>query len=188
MLELGPGTRVTARTPKGARSAQVQDSRAGFYLCLFEDGSSAWVDARDVSPAEPVPSPGGFAPPISVPAQSLPAAGSFNSPLAAYPCGGCGRPGADYFPRGTAPMHRACANLGPDVLPWPWLLLAYGVVLPFGCTFIGALLASIPYYVWRNEYPLKAKAYNRHVWIAFACSAALWLSLGALSSLLARKP
>lgn len=74
-------------------------------------------------------------------------------------------------------MHRACAGLDPDELAWPWLILAYGVAAPFGCTIFGALLASIPYYAWRSKYPLRAKAYNRHVWFAFGISCVLWLLL-----------
>jgi len=76
-----------------------------------------------------------------------------------------------------------CAGLGPDTLAWPWLLLAYSVVVPFGCTFIGAVLASIPYYLWRGKYPLRAKRYNLHVWIGFAISCALWGGLYALGAL-----
>ena len=105
------------------------------------------------------------------------------APGANYPCARCGQLGADYFAAGQPPMHRACVGLGPDTLAWPWLLLAYSVVVPFGCTFIGALLASIPYYVWRGQYPQRAKRYNRHVWIAFAISCALWIGVYALASL-----
>jgi hypothetical protein len=83
-------------------------------------------------------------------------------------------------------MHRACAGLGPDVLPWPWLLLAYGVAIPFGCTFIGAVLASIPYYLWKTDYPLRAKRYNRHVWIAFGLSCLLWIGWIGLNAVLAK--
>jgi hypothetical protein len=100
-----------------------------------------------------------------------------------YPCSSCGRPGADYFPAGRPPLHRACAGLGPDVLAWPWLLLAYSIVIPFGCTLIGALLASIPYYIWRASYPVRAKTYNRHVWIAFMLSCLLWGGVYALGAL-----
>ena len=82
------------------------------------------------------------------------------------------------------PMHRACAGLGPDLLAWPWLLLAYSLVVPFGCTLLGALLASIPFYVWRAQYPVRAKTYNRHVWIAFAISCVLWLGFFMLSIVL----
>jgi len=103
-----------------------------------------------------------------------------------YPCARCGAPGADYFASGAAPMHRACAGLGPDVLPWPWLILAYSVAVPFGCTFIGALMASIPYYLWRAKYPLRAKTYNRHVWIAFGISCLIWGGL-VLNGMLASK-
>jgi hypothetical protein len=95
-------------------------------------------------------------------------------PLAnSYACGRCGQQGADHFARGKAPMHRQCAGLGPDTLPWPWLLLAYGVAGTIGWTLIGALLASLPYYLWRSEYPQRAKRYNRHVWIAFGISCLL---------------
>jgi hypothetical protein len=94
-----------------------------------------------------------------------------------YPCAACGRYGADYFPAGTGGLHRVCAGLGPDVLAWPWLLLAYSLVVPFGCTMIGAALASIPYYLWRGQYPNRAKAYNRHVWIAFAICCVVWFGL-----------
>jgi hypothetical protein len=104
-------------------------------------------------------------------------------PAPTYPCAMCGRYGADYFQPGAPPMHRICAGVGPDELAWPWLLLAYAVVIPFGCTFVGAGLASIPYYVWRGKYPHKAKTYNRHVWIAFAISCVLWLGFMALGTI-----
>jgi hypothetical protein len=97
-----------------------------------------------------------------------------------YPCARCGQPGADYFPAGLPPTHRTCAGLGPDTLPWPWLLLAYSIVVPCGCTLIGALVGSIPYYVWRSSYPIRARTYNRHVWIAFAISCVLWIGLYAM--------
>jgi|GEM_PF-2994396 len=83
-------------------------------------------------------------------------------------------------------MHRPCAGLGPDVLPWPWLILAYGVAVPLGCSFLGAVMASIPYYVWRAKYPQRAKQYNRHVWIAFAISCLLYGGL-MLNGILAGK-
>ena len=73
--------------------------------------------------------------------------------------------------------------MAAPTLAWPWLLLAYSLVVPLGCTFIGALLASIPYYVWRGKYPVRAKTYNRHVWIAFAISCVLWVGIYALGSL-----
>lgn len=111
----------------------------------------------------------------------------FGGPLggahAGYPCAKCGKPGADYFVPPSPPAHRACLGLVPDVLSWPWLLVAYSIVVPFGCTFIGALLASLPYYVWKGAYPQSAKIYNMHVWIAFAISCCLWLGLFALSTL-----
>ena len=69
------------------------------------------------------------------------------------------------------PVHRARAGLGPDTLGTGWIVLAYLVTIPLGCSFIGALVASIPYPVWKADYPNKARAYNRHVWIAFAIRA-----------------
>ena len=84
------------------------------------------------------------------------------------------------------PQHRPCAGLGPDELAWPWLLLAYGMTIPFGCTFLGAVVASIPYYVWKTNYPNKAKRYNRHVWIGFGLSCLLWIGFGALSAMLSK--
>jgi hypothetical protein len=118
-----------------------------------------------------------YAPPA---AQPWPAQGS-------YPCARCGGAGADYFASGQPPLHRACAGLGPDTLAWPWLILAYSITVPFGCTFVGALLASIPYYLWRGKYPARAKRYNRHVWIAFGVSCLVWGGL-VLRGVLASKP
>ena len=71
--------------------------------------------------------------PYAAPGTYAPAA------AATYPCARCGQYGADYFPAGQLPMHRTCAGLGPDTLAWPWLFLAYSVVVPFGCTLIGAV-------------------------------------------------
>ena len=50
---------------------------------------------------------------------------------------------------------------------------------------VGALLASIPYYVWRGSYPNRAKTYNRHVWIAFGISCVLWIGLVVVGQLAA---
>jgi hypothetical protein len=209
MTELQVGERVTVRLPKGTKLGYVQGVRPGFYQCRFDDGSTAWINALDVSTAPASPSgqpPGASQPPApfvsrsqppppisSVPPSfvptaykppSTPAPVSFPPPAASdgysYTCASCGRPGADHFPPGAPPLHRACAGLGPDVLAWPWLLLAYGVAGPFGCTLIGAVLASIPYYVWRKDYPRRAKQYNMHVWIAFGGGFLFYVLLGAL--------
>lgn len=132
---------------------------------------------NSVQPGAPSPAdePNLYAAPAAYPTMAAAPAG--------YPCARCGAIGADFFPADAAPMHRACAGLGPDVLAWPWLILAYSVTIPFGCSFFGALLASIPYYVWRAKYPLRAKSYNRHVWIAFGVSCLFWGSL-AVSQML----
>ncbi|MFO0734490.1 MAG: hypothetical protein U0270_01355 [Labilithrix sp.] len=90
-------------------------------------------------------------------------------------CTRCGRPHADHRIGTAMPVHRACAGLGPDTLGTGWIVLAYLVTIPLGCSFIGALVASIPYYVWKADYPNKARAYNRHVWIAFAISCVMWI-------------
>jgi hypothetical protein len=52
-------------------------------------------------------------------------------------------------------------------------------VFPFGCTLVGALAFSIPYYVWRRTEPKRAAQWQRHVWIAFALGFLLWTGLGA---------
>lgn len=214
MAELSRGSKVRVRLPKGTKEGEVHDIRPGFYLCRFEDGSGGWVDAREVvlseppppapysvpPPASSAPSPysgSGYGPPASVepPFQRFsPPVPEYAPPFqhfapssapGEYACSACGRGGADHFPPGGKPLHRACAGLAPDELAWPWLLFAYGVVLPFGCSLVGAIIASIPYYVWRKDYPLRAKAYNRHVWFGFFGSIAFWISLGILTALVA---
>jgi hypothetical protein len=77
------------------------------------------------------------------------------------------------------PTHRACVGLGPDTLSAGWIAFAYVFTILVGWTFLGALLASLPYYQWRRTYPEKAKRYNRHVWIAFGISLALRVLLWA---------
>ena len=112
--------------------------------------------------------------------------GQWGPPQGGPICARCGQPGADLFNGNAPPFHRACNGLGPDganTLTWPWILLAYAVTIPFGCTFIGALIASVPYYTWKNTYPLKAKAYNKHVWIGFGLSVVMWIGFGVLSNL-----
>src|SRR5258706_5781321 len=84
---------------------------------------------------------------------------------AGYPCARCGGPGADYFSGRNPPLHRACAGLGPDVLDPKWLILAYVVAVPFGCTFFGAIFASVPYYGWESNYSHRAQRYTMHAWI-----------------------
>ena len=106
-----------------------------------------------------------------------------NAYPAMQPCMRCGQPGPDYFMPPNPPAHRACMGLGPDTLSGGWIALAYLVTIPLGCSLIGALLASIPYYMWRRDYPNKARAYNRHVWIAFAISFMFWVGLSTLSKL-----
>jgi hypothetical protein len=192
MVELPVGARVSVRLPNGTRQADVQQVRAGFYLCRFDDGSSGWVDVRDVilseapPPVQPTVEHAGFVsaayqPPA--PEQSVSRPPPSLAGHAGYSCVSCGRPGADHFPPGAAPLHRACAGLGPDMLPWPWLIYAYGIVVPFGCTLFGALVATIPYYVWRKDYPLRAKAFNRHVWFGFAGSVLFWGLIGLLRTI-----
>ena len=115
-----------------------------------------------------------------------PQQGSTESPVpglvpGAPRCYRCGAPNPDHFPAGAPPLHRACAGLQPDTLQGHWILLAYLVTVPFGCSFIGAMIASVPYYVWKSDYPLRAARYNRHVWIGFAISCVLYLSLSALA-------
>jgi hypothetical protein len=183
------------RLPKGTRQADVEQVRAGFYLCRFDDGSSGWVDGRDVilseapPPMQPSVEQAGFVsaayqPPVPerIVSQPPPSLG-----VHGYICVSCGHAGADHFPPGAAPLHRACAGLGPDVLPWPWLIYAYAIVIPFGCTLFGALIATIPYYVWRKDYPLRAKTFNRHVWFGFAGSVLFWLGIGALGAIASAK-
>ncbi|HVH47666.1 MAG TPA: hypothetical protein VM925_35265, partial [Labilithrix sp.] len=72
------------------------------------------------------------------------------------------------------------------VLSWPWLILAYAVTVPLGCSLVGAALASIPYYVWRENYPQRAQSYNRHLWFAFSISCVWWITLTVVSQVLAR--
>jgi hypothetical protein len=204
MAELMVGARVSVKLPKGQKQGHVQQVRGGFYQCRFDDGSSAWVDARDVLP-EGAGAPSASLPPAAMYSQpparaySQPPARAYSQPppsLAAQPspgtfvpsaygvstvdaaaapapyqevnCVSCGRPGADWFPQQAAPLHRACAGLGPDEVPLLWLVALYLLVVPFGCC--GALGASVPYYLLRKEYPLRAKAINRHIWFAFAGS------------------
>jgi hypothetical protein len=196
MAELPVGARVNVRLPKGTRQADVEQVRAGFYLCRFDDGSSGWVDGRDVilseapPPMQPSVEQAGFVsaayqPPVPerIVSQPPPSLGGH----AGYICVSCGHAGADHFPTGGAPLHRACVGLGPDVLPWPWLIYAYGIVIPFGCTLFGALIATIPYYVWKKDYPLRAKTFNRHVWFGFAGSVLFWLGIGALAAIASAK-
>ena len=116
-----------------------------------------------------------------------PPAGGFGAPYQPQgfgpygQCSRCGQPGPDHtYPNGM-PVHRPCAGLGPDTLHPGWIVLAYLITIPLGCSLIGAALASIPYYLWKRDYPNKARAYNRHVWIAFAISCVLWISLQVMS-------
>ena len=211
MAELERGVRVSVSLPKGRKLAEIEDSRAGFYLCRFDDGAKGWVDARDVRLSDPPPSPVS-GPPSATPLRShappsgYPSAQSDSQPEpyapqpayaapvergpsrppvqpGAYTCAACGGANADYWPKHGMPLHRHCAGLGPDVLSWPWLLFAYGVVVPFGCSLIGAVMASIPYYVWRRHYPERARSYNRHVWFGFGGSILMWMAFGALVAL-----
>lgn len=94
-------------------------------------------------------------------------------------CMRCGQPSAEVWdPTVPGWRHNVCRN-PDDRLSVGWVVLAYLIVIPFGCTLIGAIVASIPYYTWRHKFPNRARAYNRHVWIGFAVSCALWLLLAA---------
>jgi hypothetical protein len=130
----------------------------------------------------------GYPYPPGAPPYAYPYSNMYAPPAAAFPppsgyvCARCGGRGADYFAP-NAPFHRACAGLKSDILQWPWIVFAYLIAVPIGCTFFGAALASIPYYVWRKSYPNKARQYNLHVWIAFGLSCLMWMGFGIIVAL-----
>lgn len=61
-----------------------------------------------------------------------------------------------------------------DVLPGGWKIGLYGAALiPYGSWFV-VLGSSVLYYAWRKDFPNKAKAINRHGWLAWLFGLVLW--------------
>jgi hypothetical protein len=61
-----------------------------------------------------------------------------------------------------------------DVLPGGWKIGLYGAALiPYGSWFV-VIGSSVLYYAWRKESPNKAKAINRHGWLAWLFGSLLW--------------
>lgn len=164
MEEVAPGSRVIVSLPGGEARATVVDARGEHLRCQFEDGRVAWVKKFK---AHAVPSESDAAPSEPPPVDSVPMRSVASQPAVAGPST------ASQVPKD-----------GPA--PWPWILLVYLGVVPFGCTLVGALVFSLPYYAWRKDFPIRARHYNRHVWIAFACGIGLWTSLIGLSFLAAK--
>jgi hypothetical protein len=96
------------------------------------------------------------------------------------PPGGYGSPAQPYTPPGyPATGYGAPPFPNPqDRLGGWWLAIIYGSIVLGGCgAWIIVVVSSILYYVWRGQYPNKAKAINRHGWIAWLVSTALWAGL-----------
>jgi hypothetical protein len=93
---------------------------------------------------------------------------------------GGGYPAPPGYPSPYAPPAYAGAPFPnpQDRLSGWWLLVIYGSIVLGGCgAWIIVIVSSILYYVWRGQYPNKAKAINRHGWIAWLASNVLWAGL-----------
>lgn len=72
-----------------------------------------------------------------------------------------------------------------DRLEGFWYAIVWlSLLVPFVGTWIIVILSSVMYYVWRREYPTKAKTINLHGWLAFAVGNTVcclgWMGLSAL--------
>jgi len=78
-------------------------------------------------------------------------------------------------------MHTQCAGaplasqVGTrDELSDGWKICLYAAALvPYGSWFV-VIGSSVLYYAWKKDFPNKAKAINRHGWLAFLLGMALW--------------
>lgn len=62
-----------------------------------------------------------------------------------------------------------------DELSGGWIALIWlSLLIPYIGGFIIIVLSSILYYSWKKNYPVKAKAINKHAWLAFLCSIIFW--------------
>lgn len=65
-----------------------------------------------------------------------------------------------------------------DELSGGWIALIWlSLIIPYIGGFIIIVISSILYYSWKKNYPNKAKAINRHAWLAFLLSFLLWFVL-----------
>ena len=147
------GTHVTYIAPDQQRfPATVLELQGEHARCSFPDGRIAWVPLASLSPEYAAP----WSPPVGVmgPAPAF-------SPMAA-----------------PVPVP---ANPDDKPLEWPLFALIYlGLaVVPLGCTLLGAVAFSVPYWVWRKDKPKRASQWNRHVWIAFAIGV-VWMGTAAV--------
>jgi hypothetical protein len=70
------------------------------------------------------------------------------------------------------------ASREDDVLSpgWLWGLWA-AILVPFAGPWVIVILSSVMYYVWKNDYPNRAKTINRHGWLAWLAGNVLWFGL-----------
>lgn len=167
--------------PRASQPASASRARGNDAAQHFGDRRASAGDAVSPNSLPPLighslPQVVGYAQHYSAPpgaatvAQFQPApAGSSYGPNTQV-CGVCGAAGADYLSETSAPRHRQCAGLAPDQLHWLWIALVYLLIATSGWTLVPLVPAFVLYFLWRREYPNRARSYVLHVWVAFAAS------------------
>ncbi len=156
------GSRVTFRSRDKEFSGQVLELRGEHARCSFADGRTAWV------PLTALAVEGAPAPPFGG-APSHPFGGAPSHPFGGIPVA----PNPSLAPSGYPGQWM---SQDKPLEAWLIAVIYLGLtVLPLGCSLVGAIAYSVPYFVWRKEKPNRARQWNMHVWIAFASGFALWV-------------
>jgi hypothetical protein len=170
------GSRVVFRSREQEREGRLLEIRGEHGRCELDDGRTVWIRLAELTAV----------------AETDPAGTVTGSRNAAYstihasvPPAPAARGAADYFAPPSAaaevpwspPVTTPDRPLGPGLIALIYLGLT---VFPLGCTLIGAIAFSIPYYLWRRTEPKRAAQWQRHVWIAFASGIFIWTGFGMI--------
>jgi len=70
-----------------------------------------------------------------------------------------------------------------DKLEGLWIAIIWAsLALPLLGSWIIVLLSSIMYYVWRKDYPKKARSINRHGWMAWLLGQLIWCPIWIIAN------
>ena len=78
------------------------------------------------------------------------------------------------------------APANPDKLEGYWYAIIWGsLIVPCVGIWVIVILSSVMYYVWRRQYPVKARTINLHGWLAWLAGQVIWGGLYLLLIVLA---
>lgn len=148
------------------------DDRIGGEIVKCEMCGQEFV-AEPLPEVRPKPAPAAVVP-KPVPKPAAPGQVLNSNPNLMF-CPDCGRQISRNAP--------ACPNcgrrnvIGEDRLS-VWIIVLMWVLLLIPCgSFAVVLVSSILYYIWRRDYPKKAKAVNLHGWLVFLAGILIWMFL-----------